>query len=561
VTFRSRLILGFAALAAVPLVVLSFGVRRELGNRLTVQYRERVAGLVEIIAADLERQSAAVAARLAGLAAALADDDRFRLGALRGAAAERGYVLEYATRALPLTGLAVLQIQDDAGRILSSGHFRNEFDRLDRETLTGLAAAGARATLLRARTPTGPVLALARLDSVALGGRTFFLVGGTAVDEVWLRGFSREPAVGLLLHLPDTTLGPAGPGDTADALVETLAVPLVDPAGAVVAATARLVVAAPLAPLLALRRGVDRWFLAALGVTVAMALALALALAARMSRPIYDLARAAQTVDLERGPVALASERTDEVGVLARVLERMVARLRSDAARLRDVERRATLGDLARQVNHDIRNGLTPIRNVFRHLAQVAEREPASLPAVFEERRATVESGVAYLERLAGNYARLHPELDLRDCDLAALVREVADTVAPGGGTIEVDAATPVSARTDPLLARRILENLTRNAVEAATPAGGRVRLAAEAVPAGARLTVRDTGPGMTQDQLDRAFEPFHTTKAVGTGLGLPIVRRLVTDLGGTLRVETAPGRGTTFIVELPAETPRSTEP
>jgi len=238
-----------------------------------------------------------------------------------------------------------------------------------------------------------------------------------------------------------------------------------------------------------------------------------------------------------------------------------VARLRSDAARLRDVERRATLGDLARQVNHDIRNGLTPIRNVFRHLAQVAERDPASLPAVFGERRATVESGVAYLERLAGNYARLHPELDLRDCDFAALVREVADTVAPGGGIIEVAAAAPVAARTDPLLARRILENLTRNAVDAAAPTGGRVRLAAEPLPSGARLTVHDTGPGMTQEELDRAFEPFHTTKAVGTGLGLPIVRRLVTDLGGTLRVETAPGRGTTFIVELPAETPRSTEP
>lgn len=552
-TFRSRLIVGFAALASVPLVLLSFGVRRELDKRLTAQYRERVAGIVEIIAADLERQSQGVAARLAGLATALADDDRFRLGALRGATAERGYVLEYATRALPLTGLTVLHIQDDAGRIVTSGHFRNEFDRVDRETLTGLSAAGARPVLLSARTPTGPVLALARLDSTALGGRTFYLVGGSAVDEAWLGALRRDPTVRLRLQLPDTTLGAATSGDTADAIVETLAVPLVDPAGDVVATTARLVVATPLAPLLALRRSVDRWFLAVLGVTAAVALALALALAARMSRPLDDLARAAQTVDLERGPVALAAERTDEVGVLARVLERMVARLRSDAARLREVERRATLGELARQVNHDIKNGLTPIRNVFRHLAQVAEREPASLPAVFAERRATVESGVAYLERLAGNYARLHPDLDLRDCDLAALAREVADTVAPGDEAIEVVGDGVVAVRTDPLIVRRILENLTRNGVEAAGPAGGRVRLTVEAVPAGARLTVQDSGPGMSQEELDRAFEPFHTTKAVGTGLGLSIVRRLVTDLGGALRVETAPGRGTTFTVDLPA--------
>jgi signal transduction histidine kinase len=549
-TFRSRLIIGFAGLAAVPLVLLAFGVRRELAGRLTAQYQARVTDLVRTIAADLDRQSDAVAGRLAGLAAALAEDDRFRLGALRGAATERSYVLEYGTRALPLTGLAVLQVQDHAGRIITSGHFRNEFDRLDPTILAGLAAAGPRPVLLSARTPTGAVLALARLDSVALGGRTFFLVGGVAADDAWLEGLRRDPTVQLTLELPDTVRGTTTEA-MGDALVETLPFPLVDPARDVVAGTARLVVAVSLAPLAELRRGVDRWFLAALGVTAAVALALALALAARMSQPLYDLARAAQTVDLERGPVALAAERTDEIGVLARVLERMVTRLRSDAARLRDVERRATLGELARQVNHDIRNGLTPIRNVFRHLAQVAEREPASLPGVFAERRATVESGVAYLERLAGNYARLHPELDLRDCDLAALVREVADTVAPGGN-IQVATSDAVAIRTDPLIVRRILENLARNALEAVGH-GGPIRMTAEPLPAGARLTVRDAGPGMTQEALDRAFEPFQTTKAVGTGLGLPIVRRLVTDLGGNLKVETAPGRGTTFIVELPA--------
>jgi signal transduction histidine kinase len=550
-TFRSRLIVGFVGLAAVPLLVLAFGVRREVANRLTAQYQDRVADLVEAIAADLDRQSDAVAGRLAGLAAALADDDRFRLGALRGAAADRGYVLEYATRALPLTGLAVLQIQDDAGRIITSGHFRNEFDQADPRTLGGLSAAGPRPALLRARTPTGPVLALARTDSVALGGRMFFLVGGIAADSRWLDGLRRDPSVRLVLQHPDSTRGLATPDDTADALVETLALPWVDPARDAAVATARLVVTVPLAPLVALRRNVDRWFLAALGATAAVALALTLALAARMSQPLYDLAKAAQTVDLERGPVALAAERTDEIGVLARVLERMVARLRSDAARLREVERRATLGELARQVNHDIRNGLTPIRNVFRHLAQVAEQEPAALPAVFAERRVTVESGVAYLERLAGSYAGLHPELELRDCDLAMLVRDVADLVAPAG-IVAVAAAHPVEIRTDPLIVRRILENLARNAVEAVGP-GGQVQMAAEPLPTGARLTVRDAGPGMTREELDRAFEPFHTTKAAGTGLGLPIVRRLVTDLGGSLRVETAPGRGSTFIVDLPA--------
>ena len=69
-------------------------------------------------------------------------------------------------------------------------------------------------------------------------------------------------------------------------------------------------------------------------------------------------------------------------------------------------------------------------------------------------------------------------------------------------------------------------------------------------------MTVSDTGPGMSRLELERAFDDFHTTKAGGTGLGLSIVRRLVLDLGGSLRIETAPGSGTRAIVELPARAP-----
>lgn len=552
-TFRTRLLLSFPALAAVPLVVLAFGVRREVGARLTAQYRARAADLVTTIAADLKRQSDDVAGRLAGLRAALADDPRFRLGAIGGVSAERPYVLDRAGEAMRIAGLGVLQIQDSTGRILSSGHFRNEFDRLDPLAARGLGTAGPRAALLRARTPTGPVLALARVDSLTLGGRRLSLVGGVVVDTAFLRTLAGDPTVGIALQLPDTTVGDPVQPDTADAVVDAVSLPFVDAVNDRTA-TARLFVAYPLGPLLTLQRTVDRWFLGALSATAAIALALALGLAARISRPLHDLARAAQDVELEPGPVMLVSARQDEVGVLARVLERMVSRLRSDAMRLREVERKATLGDLARQVNHDVRNGLAPIRNVFRHFAQTAEQDPGALATVFAERRETVESSIAYLERLAGNYARLHPELDVRSCDVHAILREVAAAEPFANATVEVVSANaPLTVRTDPLMVRRILENLTRNAVEAVAASGGRVQLAATAAGGGIRLEVRDTGPGMTREEMDRAFEPFHTTKAAGTGLGLPIVRRLVMDLGGTLRVETAPGSGTTFVIELPA--------
>ena len=116
---------------------------------------------------------------------------------------------------------------------------------------------------------------------------------------------------------------------------------------------------------------------------------------------------------------------TDEVGRLSRLLGDLAARLRTSTARVREAERRATVGELARQVNHDIKNGLIPLRNVMRHLAQVAQDEPGALPAVYSERQQTVDSSIAYLETLATSYQRLSPTPSRRNCDLNALITDV----------------------------------------------------------------------------------------------------------------------------------------
>jgi signal transduction histidine kinase len=110
--------------------------------------------------------------------------------------------------------------------------------------------------------------------------------------------------------------------------------------------------------------------------------------------------------------------------------------------------------------------------------------------------------------------------------------------------------------RADAVVVRRILDNLVSNAVDALDGKPGTVALAAEVSGQGVerrvRFVVSDTGHGMTRQQLDRAFDDFYTTKPTGTGLGLSVVRRLLTDLGGSIRVETAPGEGSTFTIEIP---------
>jgi signal transduction histidine kinase len=279
----------------------------------------------------------------------------------------------------------------------------------------------------------------------------------------------------------------------------------------------------------------------------------------RISRPLADLAEKTAVLDLDRLDVQFDGG-TDEVGRLSELLGDLAARLRSSTARIRDAERRATVGDLARQMNHDIKNGLIPLRNVMRHLTQVGRDDPRSLAGVLDERRQTIDSSIAYLETLATNYERLTPAPTRRECDLNALVSEV---VRGAHGHEYGDLRTelsPQAARVmgDPVAIRRVLENLVANAVDSLHATPGRITISTQLVAEAdgtpvVRLTVADTGRGMSKEESSRIFNDFYTTKAGGTGLGLSIVRRLVMDLQGTLRVESEPGAGTRMIVEIPA--------
>src|SRR5207245_9284573 len=145
---------------------------------------------------------------------------------------------------------------------------------------------------------------------------------------------------------------------------------------------ARIIVSHSLASLSALRRGVDGAFLAAVLLAGAIALLLGGWLSLRISRPITALARKTEQIDMDRLDVSFDSERAAEIGALTRLLGSMTERLRAGAAKLREAERRIAMGDLARQVNPDSENGLTPIRNVFRHFTETAATEPDRLTAV-----------------------------------------------------------------------------------------------------------------------------------------------------------------------------------
>jgi len=593
VSLRLRLLGASVLLALIPLLLLAAALRRGMSARLTREHTHRVETLIDVIQEDLDSKSRTVDERLAALKEQMGDDNRFRLAAVDHRPEERAYLLDYARRAMRLQGLSLLWIQDATGRILSSGHFPNEHGRSESVLPRFLAALPQGSGFVRARRPEGPFLAWARVDSVELGGRRFTLVAGIETEKPFLTALARDPELAVSLVTPmgifssDSTLVPSAGGEALSEvpldvpaqasrlagtgfLVRELRRPYADPrAGRPDSLGAAILVAYPLQPLQRLLRGLDLWLLGVLLVSSAGSLLLAAWFSARISRPIEDLAARTARLDFDRLDVDFSSSRRDEVGALSRTLDAFARRLRTGAQRLRETERRATLGEVARQVNHDIRNGLTPVRNVLRHLDQVAATAPETLAGVFREREPVLRKSLEYLDTLASNYARLSRGGDVGLHDLNRVAGEVIGALEPPPGvTVRLEGApAPLVLRADPVGLRRILENLLSNALESLGEGPGEVvlALAEESSPAAgrrARLTVRDSGPGLAPEIRDRIFDDFYTTKKSGSGLGLSIVRRLVSDLDGKLSAESEPGRGAMFTVTLtlaepdPKETP-----
>jgi signal transduction histidine kinase len=117
-----------------------------------------------------------------------------------------------------------------------------------------------------------------------------------------------------------------------------------------------------------------------------------------------------------------------------------------------------------------------------------------------------------------------------------------------------LDESLPV-IHADATLLHRAMENLVLNAMDA-MPAGGTLTLRTAQRNGAVRLEVADSGTGLTREECERLFTPYYTTKQHGTGLGLAIVQSVVSDHGGTIAVESEPGSGTTFRIELPSRPP-----
>ena len=311
------------------------------------------------------------------------------------------------------------------------------------------------------------------------------------------------------------------------------------------------------------RKGIAVALLLSLGGSALLALLLGSVLAPRLSGPVERLAETARRVHLGRLDATFGRGGGRELDRLSYFLDGMLERIREGVARVRDAEKRATVGELARQVNHDVRNGLVPIRNVLDHLGEAHGSGPRDLAEAFEARSRTLVESLDYLGDLADQYRAVAAHGRKDRAELAEVTRAVVASYAslPAGVRIVESPGTHEAwVEMDAVSLRRVVENLVANAVAAVAGKGGEVRVSLDELdgdgPPAYRLTVADDGPGIPAELHARVFEPFFTSRRDGTGLGLAIARRLVTDVGGRIVLDSEQGRGTSVRVILGAADP-----
>lgn len=284
------------------------------------------------------------------------------------------------------------------------------------------------------------------------------------------------------------------------------------------------------------------------------------ALAGQIARPVQRLTLAARQVATGDLDVRLETGRKDELGELETAFQGMTSDLRKIQERMVAVERELAWKEMAKQVAHEIKNPLTPMRLSVQHLVSSYRKGAADFAEILETVSTTLLEQIEALSRIASefsSFARL-PERRVGFCPVHEVIDEAAALFHREGVRFASAYAPGAPAvRADREELRRAFINIFRNSVQAS---GDEVSIGVTTRMEGAHLViaVTDTGPGMSPEVRARLFEPNFSTKTDGMGIGLTIVKKTIEDLDGTIDVESAPGRGTTVRIRLPVAEDRN---
>jgi signal transduction histidine kinase len=284
----------------------------------------------------------------------------------------------------------------------------------------------------------------------------------------------------------------------------------------------------------------------------------------RFTRPLSDLSVATQRVAAGDFSFRVPTPpRRDEIGRLTETFNEMVTRLgrmRELEVQVKQAEQSAVIGRLASAIAHEIRNPLNYINLTLDHLrTSLAPSDPKKRETV-ERLTTQLKAEVARINTRISEFLKYTrpASLDLRPMDLRETLRDALSMVEVQAGEIGVEVKLEEGGRVPPVAGdreslRSVFTNLIINGMHSMEGmGGGRLTVSLGAADGRARVRVSDTGHGIPAENLPKIFEPYFSTKETGTGLGLAIVKKAVDEHRGTITVESRPGSGTTFTVELP---------
>ncbi len=528
-SLRLRIVLALLLVALIPMAVALVVPLMQAERRARTEAEGRLATAQKQASALVQRRVAQGTTRFAQAAAEFAANEPAQRVVKQGPESLASAQAEGLARRHALDWI---QLRDSSGTVLAQYETRLDLD----------------AVLLKQQT------------SVDAGGEPLTVEGGTAIGRELLS------EVQEVTTLPIQTIDKSGRLQAASGVLDpsrawlNADIPIGDSGWL-------LRVSAPGGDVVQARHDTLLSFLGIAPFALGGALALGLLLAHTIARPVRALTDRAEQIAAERARPILLPDDRNEVRRLQTALEQMLDALDGSEQQRLAAERIAAWEEVARRLAHEVKNPLSPIKLAVENLRRTRERAPEQLDRALDEETTTILEEVEGLKRLVDEFSEFarFPKLQCAPCDVREVVHKALALHKPRLERMLVslvvdDQAAPPSIMADAEQLGRAVKNLVQNALDAMESVKTRqltvtLREVGHESARVCELTVRDSGVGVSAEAKRRVFEPYFTTKSHqgGTGLGMAIVQRIVTEHGGTIALEGEPGRGATVTIRLPS--------
>jgi len=588
-SFRRKLLAVFALAVIVSVVAVAWMASVVSSRAFAQVNEERTAALVAQFRREFNRQGEDVLRRVQALAAG---EPAIRMGlALSHGSPDYAAHISEAKSAAESQELDFVEFLDNQATIISSAQWSAKFGYKEASVSNLAQAVSHDAFLKQEELPDGRVLGLFAVRTVNVGDKLLYVIGGRQVDKRFLANLELPAGMRVMLYqniggdlssqfLSDPSgrvqqinkLAPLihkvqqhgqetsdivrwSPDAADDEMVH--AIPLKGQEGQLLGV---LLAGNSRRTYVELNRRVRAAALMVGGGGILLAILLSGWAAARVTRPVEVLAAAARDVAGGNWNTQVEVNSADELGELAESFNRMTRELLQQRDQLVQTERVAAWRELARRLAHELKNPLFPLQLTVENLIRARQQSPEQFEEIFLESSTTLLAEIANLKAIISRFSDFSkmPHPQLQRVQLNEIVQGVgrlfqAQLQASNPPAIECEFELdehlePIAA--DAELLHRAISNLLLNAMDA-MPQGGTVRLRTWQTDNSVYLEVSDTGTGLTSEECERLFTPYFTSKQHGTGLGLAIVQSIVSDHDGKISVQSSPGRGTTFRIEL----------